>query len=620
MCGIVGYVGKKRVVPVIIEGLRKLEYRGYDSAGIAVAGNGAGLQVRRAEGKLRNLEEAIRLKPLDGTYGIGHTRWATHGRPTEENAHPHRDCTGKIVVVHNGIVENYMPLKKKLREEGHTFTTETDTEVIAHLVEKNLKEHKLLLEEAVRKTVKQLTGVFALAIISADEPNKIVAARNGPPSVIGIGKDEYFVASDIPALLPHTRDLFFLADGDLAVITPEGVAVTDFDGKPLKREVQHITWDPIMAEKGGFKHFMLKEIYEQPRAVRDTWLGRVSQDSGKIFLDDMDISEAEFKNFKKIQITACGTSWHAALAGKFMIERLARLPVDVDYASEFRYRDPITGPDELTVLITQSGETADTIAAQREAKAKGSKTLAICNVVGAMIAREAAGTIYTHAGPEIGVASTKAFTAQLTALFLLALHLSELRGTLDMEQAKRMIKELTLIPGKLEALLTRDEELEELAKTYNRAQDFLFLGRGIHYPIALEGALKLKEISYIHAEGYPAGEMKHGPNALIDENLPVVIIATKDDNDPNSVLRYEKTISNLKEVKARSGKVIAVATEGDDEIKDSADHVVFIPQAPEILAPILEIVPMQLLAYHIAVRRGCDVDQPRNLAKSVTVE
>ena len=619
MCGIVGYVGKKRVVPVIIEGLRKLEYRGYDSAGIAVAGNGAGLQVRRAEGKLRNLEEAIRLKPLDGTYGIGHTRWATHGRPTEENAHPHRDCTGKIVVVHNGIVENYMQLKKKLRDLGHTFTTETDTEVIAHLIEEHTKS-KLPLEEAVRKTVQQLSGVFALAIISVDEPNKIVAARNGPPSVIGIGKDEYFVASDIPAILSHTRDLFFLADGDLAVITPEGVKLTDFDGKPIKREVQHITWDPIMAEKGGFKHFMLKEIYEQPRAVRDTWLGRVSQDSGKIFLDQMDISEEEFKNFKAIQITACGTSWHAALAGKFMIERLARIPVDVDYASEFRYRDPITGPEELTVLITQSGETADTIAAQREAKAKGSKTLAICNVVGAMIAREAAGTIYTHAGPEIGVASTKAFTAQLTALFLLALHLAEIRGTLDMVQAQALIKELTRIPGKLESLLTNEEVLEELAKTYQKAQDFLFLGRGIHYPIALEGALKLKEISYIHAEGYPAGEMKHGPNALIDESLPVVIIATKDDNDPNSVLRYEKTISNLKEVTARSGKVIAIATEGDEDIKESADHVVYIPHAPELLAPILEIVPMQLLAYHIAVRRGCDVDQPRNLAKSVTVE
>jgi glucosamine--fructose-6-phosphate aminotransferase (isomerizing) len=622
MCGIVGYVGKKRVVPVIIEGLKKLEYRGYDSAGIAVAGDNGGLQIRRAEGKLRNLEEVIRLKPLDGTYGIGHTRWATHGRPTEENAHPHRDCTGKIVVVHNGIVENYMPLKKKLLEEGHKFTTETDTEVIAHLIERSMKQGggKIPLEEAVRRTVKQLSGVFALAIISEDEPNKIVAARNGPPSVIGLGKDEYFVASDIPAILSHTRDLFFLGDGDLAVITPDGVKLTDFDGKPVKRVVQRITWDPIMAEKGGFKHFMLKEVYEQPRAVRDTSLGRVSQDSGKVFLDEMDISEQEFKDFKKVQITACGTSWHAGLAGKFMIERLARLPVEVDYASEYRYRDPITGADELTVLITQSGETADTIAAQREAKAKHSKTLAVCNVVGAMIAREAAGTIYTHAGPEIGVASTKAFTAQLTALFLLALHLGELRGTLSTEDAKRLMRELTLIPGKLESLLTRDEEIEELAKQYHRVQDFLFLGRGIHYPIALEGALKLKEISYIHAEGYPAGEMKHGPNALIDENLPVVIIATKDDNDPNSVLRYEKTISNLKEVKARSGVVIAIATEGDEEIKESADHVVFIPQAPEVLAPILEIVPLQLLAYHIAVRRGCDVDQPRNLAKSVTVE
>jgi glutamine---fructose-6-phosphate transaminase (isomerizing) len=622
MCGIVGYVGKKRVVPVIIDGLKKLEYRGYDSAGIAVAGNGDGLQVRRAEGKLRNLEEVIRLKPLDGTYGIGHTRWATHGRPTEENAHPHRDCTGKIVVVHNGIVENYMPLKKKLREQGHTFNTETDTEVIAHLVEQYFKEAggKVSLEEAVRKTVNQLTGVFALAIISTDDPNKIVAARNGPPSVIGLGDNEYFVASDIPAILSHTRDLFFLGDGDLAVITPEGVKLSDFNGKPVKREVQHVTWDPIMAEKGGFKHFMLKEIYEQPRAVRDTWLGRVSQDTGKIFLDEMDISEEEFKKFAKVQITACGTSWHAGLAGKFMIERLARLPVEVDYASEFRYRDPITGADELTVLITQSGETADTIAAQREAKAKHSKTLAICNVVGAMIAREAAGTVYTHAGPEIGVASTKAFTAQLTALFLLALHLGELRGTLSTDDARTLILELTRIPGKLEALLTRDEEIEKLANQYHRVQDFLFLGRGIHYPIALEGALKLKEISYIHAEGYPAGEMKHGPNALIDENLPVVIIATKDDNDPNSVLRYEKTISNLKEVKARSGVVIAVATEGDTEIKESADHVIYVPHAPEVLAPILEIVPLQLLAYHIAVRRGCDVDQPRNLAKSVTVE
>src|SRR5438874_3392544 len=624
MCGIVGYVGNKRVVPVIIDGLKRLEYRGYDSAGIAVCGNGEGLQIRRAEGKLRNLEEVIRLKPLDGTYGIGHTRWATHGRPTEENAHPHRDCSGRVVVVHNGIIENYVALKRKLIEEGHRFTTETDTEVIAHLVEKyflkSANGHHPSLEEAVRKAVGQLTGVFALAVIAVDEPNKIVAARNGPPAVIGLGKDEYFVASDVPAILYHTRDLFFLADGDLAVITPQGVQLTDFNGQPIVRQVQHVTWDPIMAEKGGFKHFMLKEIYEQPRAVRDTTLGRISQETGHVFLDEMEITEAEFKAAKKINIAACGTSWHAAQAGKFMIERLARVPVEVDYASEWRYRDPILTPNTVTMLISQSGETADTIAAQREAKAKGSKTLAICNVVGSMITREASGTIYTHAGPEIGVASTKAFTAQLTALFLFALYLAEVRGTLAPEQARDIIAELTRLPGKLETILTREEECEELAKRYVRSQDFLFLGRGIHYPVALEGALKLKEISYIHAEGYPAGEMKHGPNALIDENLPVVIIATRDQKDELSMVRYEKTMSNLKEVKARSGMVIALATEGDEEIKEAADHVLYIPPAPEELSPILEIVPLQLLAYHIAVRRGCDVDQPRNLAKSVTVE
>jgi glucosamine--fructose-6-phosphate aminotransferase (isomerizing) len=625
MCGIVGYVGKKRVVPVILDGLKRLEYRGYDSAGIAVAGNGEGLQVRRAEGKLRNLEEVIRLKPLDGTYGIGHTRWATHGRPTEENAHPHRDCTGRVVVVHNGIIENYVALKKKLRDEGHRFSTETDTEVIAHLVEKYFLDNQrngqaMSLEDAVQRAVKELSGVFALAVIAVDEPNKIVAARNGPPAVIGLGKDEYFVASDVPAILYHTRDLFFLADGDMAVITPAGVKLTDFDGQAIERQVQHITWDPIMAEKGGFKHFMLKEVYEQPRAVRDTTLGRVSLDSGCVFLDEMDISESTFRELKKINIAACGTSWHAGLAGKFMIERMVRVPVDVDYASEFRYRDPILGPDSLTMLITQSGETADTIAAQREAKAKLSKTVAICNVVGSMVTREAQGTIYTHAGPEIGVASSKAFTAQLTALFLFALYLAEKRGQVAPDEARRHILELAHIPAKLESILAREEEAEDLAKEYSRAQDFLFLGRGIHYPIALEGALKLKEISYIHAEGYPAGEMKHGPNALIDENLPVVIIATCDKDDPTSVLRYEKTLSNLKEVKARSGKVIAIATEGDEEIMESADQVFYVPPAPELLSPILEIVPLQLLAYHIAVRRGCDVDQPRNLAKSVTVE
>jgi len=623
MCGIVGYVGKKSVVPVILEGLRRLEYRGYDSAGIAVCGNGEGLQLRRAEGKLRNLEESVRLKPIEGTYGIGHTRWATHGRPTEENAHPHRDCTGKIVVVHNGIVENYLSLKKKLIEEGHKFTTETDTEIIAHLVEKYSAASgngRPSLEDAVRKTVKQLSGVFALAVISSDDPDKIVAARNGPPAVIGLGNGEYFVASDVTAILHHTRDIFFLADGDMAVVTPNGVQLTDFDGNAVSRQVQRVTWDPIQAEKGGFKHFMLKEIHEQPRAVRDTTLGRVSQATGHIFLDEMEIREEEFRAAKKINIIACGTSWHAGQAGKFMIESLARVPVEVDYASEWRYRDPIVDRDTITLVISQSGETADTIAAQREAKAKGSKTLAICNVVGSMITREAAGTIYTHAGPEIGVASTKAFTGQLTALYIFAMYLAQVRGVMKPEQARSAMLELTRIPAKLEHLLAQDEACDDLAKRYQKVHDFLFLGRGIHYPIALEGALKLKEISYIHAEGYPAGEMKHGPNALIDENLPVVVIATRDQDDPDSVLRYEKTISNLKEVKARSGVVIALATEGDEEIKESADHVLFIPPAPEELSPILEIVPLQLLAYHIAVRRGCDVDQPRNLAKSVTVE
>src|SRR5712692_8091919 len=617
MCGIVGYVGTRKAVPIILEGLKRLEYRGYDSAGLAVYCDDETLAVRRASGKLRNLEEAIRQDPLEGAYGIGHTRWATHGRPTEENAHPHRDCKGDIVVVHNGIVENYLALKQQLQDEGHTFLTETDTEIIAHLVEKYFTGN---LETAVRMAVKQLTGVFALAALSRTDPNKIVAARSGAPVVIGLGDNEYFVASDVPAILSHTRDMFFLADGDMAILTPEGVRLSDFDGRPVNRQVSHILWDPIMAEKGGYKHFMLKEVYEQPRAIRDTTLGRVGQETGRIFLDEMDISPKQFREFRQIKIIACGTSWHSALAGKFMIEKLARMPVEVDYGSEFRYRDPILGSDTLTVVISQSGETADTLAAQREAKQKGAKTLAICNVVGSMITREAAGTIYTHAGPEIGVASTKAFTCQLTALFLFALYLAQVRGTMTAGQTRAAAQELTLIPGKLETIFTHDDSCEDLAKRFQRVHDFLFLGRGIHYPIALEGALKPKEISYIHAEGYPAGEMKHGPNALIDENLPVVIIATRDVNNPDSMLRYEKTMSNLKEVKARSGVVIALATEGDEEIKEAADHVLYVPAAPEELSPILEIVPLQLLAYHIAVRRGCDVDQPRNLAKSVTVE
>ncbi len=617
MCGIVGYIGTRKAVPIILDGLKRLEYRGYDSAGIAVVGDDGELKIRRASGKLRNLEDAIRMSPIEGEYGIGHTRWATHGRPTEENAHPHRDCTGNIVVVHNGIVENYLTLKQQLQDEGHTFVTETDTEIIAHLVEKYFTGN---LESAVRAAVKQMTGVFALAVLSRSDPNKIVAARLGPPVVIGLGDNEYFVASDVPAILGHTRDMFFLSDGDMAVLTPEGVRLSDFEGRPVNRQVSHILWDPIMAEKGGYKHFMLKEIYEQPRAVRDTTLGRVGQESGRIFLDEMDISPKQFKEFRQVRIVACGTSWHAALAGKFMIEKLARMPVEVDYGSEFRYRDPILSNDTLTVVISQSGETADTLAAQREAKQKGSKTLAICNVVGSMVTREAAGALMTHAGPEIGVASSKAFTCQLTALFILAMYLGQAKEKLDESCSRRLVQELLHIPGKMEMVLSQDQMYEELARKLFRATDFLFLGRGIHFPIALEGALKLKEISYIHAEGYPAGEMKHGPNALIDETLPVVILAAHDPSNEESRLLYEKTLSNIQEVKAREGIVIAIATEGDKLVSKLADHVIEVPVSSELLLPILEVVPLQLLAYHIAVRRGCDVDQPRNLAKSVTVE
>ena len=620
MCGIVGYVGNKQVVPLIIDGLRKLEYRGYDSAGIAVVDEDHHLQIRRAEGKLRNLEEALRQKPLDGTYGVGHTRWATHGRPTEENAHPHRDCTGRVVVVHNGIIENYLELKDDLRKKDHNFVTETDTEIVAHLIEEHLKQGKGL-EQAVRQTVRELRGIFALSMLSADEPDTIISARQGPPVVIGVGEGEYFVASDIPAILEHTRDVFFLGDGEIAVMAKDSVRVTDFAGNQVEPQMQRITWDPIQAEKGGFKHFMLKEIYEQPRAVRESVEGRISLDTGRVFLDEMkDISEEDFKRFTSIKIAACGTSLHAGLAGKYMIEQLARVNVEVDYASEFRYRDPVLDENTLLLVISQSGETADTIAALREVKENGVKVLSICNVQGSMITREADGTILTHAGPEIGVASTKAFTSQMIALYLLGLYLGQLRGTLSPEQSRAHAQQLAELPVKMEHLLNDSDAIEELSKEFFRVTDFLYLGRGINFPIALEGALKLKEISYIHAEGYPAGEMKHGPNALIDERLPVMFVNTREEGNRASELRYEKTHSNIVEVKAREGIVISILTEGDSMSSVVSDHVIEIPASSDLLSPILSVIPLQLLAYHIAVRRGCDVDQPRNLAKSVTVE
>src|SRR5215212_4649542 len=512
MCGIIGYIGSKPVVPVLIEGLRRMEYRGYDSAGVALV-SPEGIELRRSAGKLINLENAIRSEPLDGTYGIGHTRWATHGRPTEENAHPHRDCTGRIVVVHNGIIENYLELKEELQRQGHDFKTETDTEIVAHLVEREMKNDGL--ENAVRRALKLMRGMFALVLVSAEDPEKIVAVRNGPPIVVGLGKDEFFVASDIPAILSHTRDVVFLGDEEMAVITRSGVEFTDYNGRAVSKTTQRVMWDPIAAEKGGHKHFMLKEIYEQPTAARDTILGRVSLDRGQIYLEDLNISEETLRAVQKVSIIACGTSWHAGLIGKYLIEALAQVPVEVDYGSEYRYRNPIIASNELAIVITQSGETADTLAALREAKRKGASSIAICNVVGSMATREADGTVYTHAGPEIGVASTKAFTSQLVALQLLALYMAQARGTLPPADIRRHIAELLQMPQIIEQALKASAATDKIAERFYNRADFLYLGRGINYPIALEGALKLKEISYIHAEGYPAGEMKHGPIALI---------------------------------------------------------------------------------------------------------
>jgi len=609
MCGIIGYIGNQNAVPILIEGLKRLEYRGYDSAGIAFINDK--LDVRRSVGKLRNLEASLEGQSLNAKIGIGHTRWATHGRPSEENAHPHR--AGKLVVVHNGIIENYVALKEELAAEGHTFASETDTEVIAHLIDSYIKKGDSL-ESATRKALGRLKGAYAIGVINEDDPDTLVAARTGSPLVIGLGRQEYFIASDLPAILNYTKDAIFMDDNEMAVLTREGVQVTDLDGNPRDKEISKVLWNPVMAEKGGYKHFMLKEIYEQPRAVTDTFRGRISPETGAIYLEELGIPDDDLRAVRKVTLVSCGTSWHASLVGKFMLEELARVPSEVDYASEFRYRNPIVDETTLFVAVTQSGETADTLAAMREAKRLGAKTAVICNVVGSTAAREADGVLYTHAGPEIGVASTKAFTSQLTALFLLALHMGRVRGVLTEDAMKAHLEELVKVPAKAEKLLMDLEEpMAELSKLYFRNPDFLYLGRGYNYPVALEGALKLKEISYIHAEGYPAGEMKHGPIALIDSELPVVMLAPTDQV-------YGKVATNVEEVRSRGGIVIVFVTEGNRDMEGKPGHVFSVPETSAPLTPILFTIPLQLLAYHIAVLRGSDVDQPRNLAKSVTVE
>ncbi len=609
MCGIVGYIGTQEATPIIFDGLRKLEYRGYDSAGIATL-QPDGIAVRRSEGKLVNLERLLREQPLHGTVGIGHTRWATHGRPSETNAHPHK--AGSVVVVHNGIIENYLALREQMKQAGHTFSSETDTEVIAHLVEESLKSASSF-EAAVRTALQELKGAFAVCILCLDQPDTLIAAKFGSPMVVGLGQGEFFVASDIPAILAHTREMIFMEDGELVLYQGSSVGFSTIDGQKLEKKSRHIDWSPLMAEKGGYKHFMLKEIHEQPRAVRDTIAGRLQEEEGDIYLEDLYYDDIALKNVQRMVIVACGTSWHAALTGKFLIEGYCRIPVEVDIASEFRYRKPVIDSRTMVLVISQSGETADTLAALREAKSLGAMNLAICNVLDSSIARDAAGVIYTHAGPEIGVASTKAFVTQLTALYLLTIRFGRAIGSLGREQGQRMIADLKQVPELLEQALKLNEQTEKIARQYMNARDFLYLGRGRNFPIALEGALKLKEISYIHAEGYPAGEMKHGPIALIDEQVPVVVLVPK-----NST--YEKTVSNMEEVIARSGRVIALCSQGDQEVRDKAEVTLELPQLNDDLDPILLSVPLQLLAYHIAVLKGTDVDQPRNLAKSVTVE
>jgi glutamine---fructose-6-phosphate transaminase (isomerizing) len=611
MCGIVGYIGAKSAIEILLEGLRRLEYRGYDSAGVAVIGP-EGLQVCRAAGRIKVLEGLLRERPMYGTVGIGHTRWATHGRPTDENAHPHTDGSGSLVVVHNGIIENYLAIKERLQADGHRFTSETDTEVIAHLIERHLRDTSRL-DEAVRRALRELKGSYAITVLSARTPDRLIAAKHGAGSVVvGLGQGEMFVASDIPAILSHTRDVVVLEDQEVAVVTRYGVEISQLDGAPVERAPTRILWDPIMAEKGGYRHFMLKEIYEQPRAVADTLRGRVQPEGGTVVLPDIALDPDVLESVQRVVLVACGTSYHAALVGRVMVERLAGIATEADLGSEFRYRDAVLGPDTLVVALSQSGETADTLGAVKAARAKGAPVVGISNVVGSALARESTGMLYTHAGPEIGVASSKTFTATLSACHLLALWLGRKRG-LPAEDGKKHIQGLLELPRLMEQTLELETRVAELARELAHYKNFLFLGRGIHYPIALEGALKLKELSYIHAEGYAAGEMKHGPIALIDEGMPVVALVPRDGS-------YDRMMANLEEVRARDGRIIAFGQEGDRRLGAKADRLIEVPAAADLLSPIVMAIPLQLFAYHVAVRLGRDVDQPRNLAKSVTVE
>ncbi|MGE0822171.1 MAG: glutamine--fructose-6-phosphate transaminase (isomerizing) [Candidatus Binatia bacterium] len=608
MCGIIGYIGHREAAPVLLQGLKRLEYRGYDSSGVAVF-NGK-IEVRRSVGKLSNLDQLLRENPVHGFIGMGHTRWATHGRPSEENAHPHR--AGKVVVIHNGIIENYLELRHELTAKGRVFTSETDTEVISHLIDEYIHEGHSFVS-AMRAALQRLTGAFSIVALCEDEPGKILTAKNATPIVIGLGEGENFVASDIPAVLDYTRRVAFLDDGEMAEVTSEGVAIYDFHGTPITREPRQITWDTITAQKGGYKHFLLKEIHEQPQAIIDTMRGRLLVNEGEVSLGELEAHTELLDSIKRITLVACGTAWHACLVGKFYLEELARIPTEVDYGSEFRYRRSPLDANTLVLAVSQSGETADTLAALEGGKSCGAKTLAICNVIDASIPRKADMTIYTHAGPEISVASTKAFTTQVTSLYLFSIYMGRRRGVLDKATSQKLIEDLVNLPHQVQGILAKEKQIEKIAKKYGQAKDFLYLGRGVNYPIALEGALKLKEISYIHAEGYPAGEMKHGPIALIDEEMPVVVLLPKDPV-------YTKTLSNMKEVEARGGRIIAITDTPSPELEEIAWEIIQVPTTNYLLMPILVTIPQQLLAYHIAVYRGTDVDQPRNLAKSVTVE